>query len=43
MIFFIGIRMNDLIKRCLNNPFGDKHILFLKTLDCFGEFMGARL
>lgn len=41
--------MSDLVehmgvhRRSLYDTFGDKHTLFLKSLDCFGEFIGARL
>ena len=41
--------MSDLVehmgihRRSLYDTFGDKHTLFLKTLDCFGEFIRARL
>ncbi|HWR40819.1 MAG TPA: TetR/AcrR family transcriptional regulator [Patescibacteria group bacterium] len=41
--------LNDLVehmgihRRSLYGTFGDKHTLFLKTIDCFGEFIKARL
>ena len=41
--------MSDLVEHMgvhrgsLYDTFGDKHTLFLKTLDCFGELLGARL
>jgi TetR/AcrR family transcriptional repressor of nem operon len=41
--------LNDLVehmgihRRSLYDSFGDKHTLFLKTIDCFGEFIKARL
>ena len=41
--------MSDLVehmgihRRSLYDAFGDKHTLFLKTLDCFGEFIKSRL
>ncbi|AIF50212.1 TetR/AcrR family transcriptional regulator [Pelosinus sp. UFO1] len=30
-------------RRSLYDTFGDKHTLFLKTIDCYGEFIKARL
>jgi TetR/AcrR family transcriptional regulator, transcriptional repressor for nem operon len=30
-------------RRSLYDTFGDKHTLFLKAIDCFGEFVKARL
>lgn len=41
--------LNDLVehmgihRRSLYDTFGDKHTLFLKAIDCFGEFIKARL
>ena len=41
--------MSDLVEHMgvhrgsLYDTFCDKHTLFLKTLDCFGELLGARL
>jgi len=41
--------LNDLVahmgihRRSLYDTFGDKHTLFLKTIDCFGAFIKARL
>ena len=41
--------MSDLVehmgidRRSLYDAFGDKHTLFLKTLDCFGELIKSRL
>lgn len=41
--------LNDLVehmgihRRSLYDTFGDKHTLFLKAIDCFGEFVKSRL